>query len=167
MLTAEKLREILTYDARTGVFRWKLNRGGRGKEGVVAGSKWVVTSGRVYRQIGIDGRQYAAHRLAWLYMTGEWPVEQVDHIDGDGTNNGFYNLRQATNAENACNRQAQTNNTSGYKGVTWCKSTRKWKAQIKLGGRNKNLGRFESPQDAHSAYKAASEKLHGEFARAA
>jgi hypothetical protein len=92
------------------------------------------------------------------------PTEDVDHIDGDGLNNRRNNLRVATSAQNGRNRGAQRNNTSGYKGVGWDKSRQKWTAQIKVNGKQKHLGRFDTPEAAHKAYCEAADRLHGKFA---
>lgn len=92
---------------------------------------------------------------------------QVDHIDGNGLNNRRENMREATNAQNAHNSPIQRNNTSGFKGVSWHKRCAKWYARIKANGSCYRLGCFDTPEAAHAAYVAASEKLHGEFARAA
>jgi hypothetical protein len=92
---------------------------------------------------------------------------QVDHIDGNGLNNCRNNLRKATNAQNARNSCTPRNNTSGFKGVTWHKLSSKWCAKIEVNYVSKHLGLFDTPEAAHSAYVAASEKLHGEFGRVA
>jgi hypothetical protein len=91
----------------------------------------------------------------------------IDHINGDGLDNRWSNLRLATRAENIRNSRTKATNTSGFKGVSWHKRDRKWQAHIKINGRSKNLGLFEAPEDAHAAYVAAAQKYHGEFARAA
>jgi hypothetical protein len=92
------------------------------------------------------------------------PTEGVDHIDGDGLNNRRDNLRVATHAQNLRNRGKNKNNKSGYKGVYWHKATKKWKAQIKVNGKEKYLGLFDNPEDAHKAYCEAAKELHGKFA---
>jgi hypothetical protein len=92
---------------------------------------------------------------------------QIDHIDGDGLNNRKSNLRLATRSENARNRRINKNSTSGLKGAFWVESRKRWRAEIKADGKKINLGYFNTPEAAYAAYVAASEKLHGEFARAA
>jgi hypothetical protein len=92
---------------------------------------------------------------------------EIDHIDGDGLNNRRSNMRLSTHAENMRNRRIAKNNTSGFKGVAWDKNGAKWRAKIKVDGEQIHLGQFDTPEAAHAAYVAASEKLHGEFARAA
>jgi hypothetical protein len=154
-VTAERLRELLHYDPGTGVFVRVARVSGK-RLGVVAGS---MTS-KGYRQVGIDGGVYLAHRLAWLYMTGEWPAEEIDHRDGDPANNRFDNLRAATHAENQQNRAPPKNSTSGLIGATWQQRSRRWLAQIDAGGRQVYLGLFDTPEEAHAAYLAAKARLH-------
>lgn len=155
MLTQMRLKELLLYDPETGVFTWlsKPNRSIR--MGDVAG---CMASG--YRQIKIDGRLYRAHRLAWLYVHGKWPADQIDHINGVRDDNRIVNLREATQSQNQQNRTANANNTSGFPGVCWSKQKRKWRSQIKLASRNKYLGIFDTPVAAHAAYLAAKAELH-------
>ena len=102
--------------------------------------------------------------VAWLYMTGRWCRPEIDHRDGDATNNRWANLRRASRSQNAAKRGRPRNNSSGFKGVSLCESG-KWRAKIRKGGRCLYLGRFATPQEAHAAYAAAARKLFGEFAR--
>ena len=168
-ITADQLRAILDYDPETGEFRWretahKSKMWNTKYAGEIAGGK--ATSGRntTYLAIGIEGRRYYAHRLAWLYIHGEWPPAVIDHVDGDGSNNAIANLRLATNRENQANRGRQRNNATGYKGVHFETWTGKYKAKIQHSGKTYNLGRFETPEEAHEAYEAAASRLHGDFA---
>lgn len=161
-LTAERLREVLLYDPHTGLFTWRGRRGlganAANTEGAPAGS--IGTKG--YVAITVDGHPgYKAHRLAWLYMTGEWPTEQIDHRDTVRHNNAWDNLRLATLAQNAQNQQRPSkNNKSGYLGVTWDAKQCKWAATIYVNGRNKRLGRHKTAEAAHSAYMAAKMIYH-------
>src|SRR5437879_5605760 len=111
MLTAERLKELLTYDPETGEFRWKVAPNGRVRVGDIAG----CVSSRGYILIGIDGALYRAHRLAFLFMTGAFPEPQVDHSNRDKADNRWLKLREANNSQNNANKPAQSNNTSGYK----------------------------------------------------
>lgn len=117
-----------------------------------------------YRRVKFLDRHYSAHRLAWLFTFGEWPVICVDHIDGDRGNNAIRNLRLATNAENQRNRR---NAGRFLKGVTLSRSTGKFQAQIKVEGRVRYLGVFLTEELAHAAYLDAARKHFGEFARSA
>lgn len=92
-------------------------------------------------------------------------VKFVDHRDGDGLNCRRCNLRSANASQNACNRRHHHDNTSGFKGVSWSKQKRRWRATITLGGKQRNLGLFDAPEQAARAYDAAARRLHGEFAR--
>jgi hypothetical protein len=161
MLTAERLRELLHYDPETGVFTWIAKRPlSRAAIGSRAGG--VAAGG--YILIGIDRTRYYGHRLAWLYMTGAWPNDQVDHINLDRGDNQWRNLREATNAQNGANRGAQANNKSGLKRVTWNEECRKWASHIQVNGKAKYLGLFDCPAAAHFAYLVASELAFGEYA---
>jgi hypothetical protein len=130
------------------------------RAGNVAGSP--NTKG--YWDIGLGGRLYKAHRLAWLYAFGEWPPHQVDHRDGNRRNNAIANLRLATNQQNQANRGPQRNNTSGHKGVSWHRRERKWVAQMKVSGRKVNLGQYADFERACEAYRAGARRAQGEFA---
>lgn len=161
-VSAERLRAVLKYEPDTGNLVWLVTTHGRGgliPAGSIAG---LVSKGRRY--IGIDGRCYAAHRLAWFYMTGEWPVE-IDHKDCDPLNNRWSNLRLATRSQNNANMLRQKRNTSGYKGVDWDKSRQQWRSQISVNGKRIMIGRFNDITTAAAAYRAAAEQHFGEFAR--
>jgi hypothetical protein len=157
MITAERLRSLLSYNPETGIFTWRVRRGR-----ILAGTVTGGIGSHGYVEIRVDYRLYLAHRLAWLYMTGEWPKETIDHRDLDRTNNRWRNLREATFGQNNTNRRAR--GAQGLKGVT--KNRRAYVAQIQVAGRNRYLGSFATPEAAHAAYVAAS-SAHGEFARAA
>lgn len=162
-LTQARLKELLHYDPLTGTFTWLVSRGRLAKAGQVAGS----LNGDGYWQIKIDGVTYKAHRLAWLYMKGEWPPHEVDHWDTDRGNNRWANLRSATDEENRRNSGLPRNNTSGVRGVTWHKPSGKWVAQIGVGKaavrKTLNLGYFSEIGDAAAARRAAEIRLFGEF----
>lgn len=168
-LTREHIRELLSYDPETGQFTW-LRRPGSDRctntwntrfVGTVAGS----INDQGYRVICIDRSDYRAHRLAWLYVSGEWPPAEIDHINGDRADNRIANLRQASRAENMRNCRKRRDNTSGRKGVSWDNRDRKWYAKIKVNSKDTYLGVFDCPDEAAAAYEAAAERLHGQFAR--
>lgn len=154
ILTQARLRELLHYDLDTGIFTSRVKRG-RFRAGVTVGT--VDSTGRV--QIHLDHKKHFAHRLAWVYVTGHWPPNEIDHINGAPTDNRFFNLREATTKQNGENRGKQRNNTSGYKGVTWSNKSQKWQAQICHHGKRKQLGVFTDPKAAHAAYLAAANQL--------
>jgi hypothetical protein len=152
MITQARLKEVLHYDPDTGVFTWKVNKGNRARAGSEAGC--VHRAGRThYRQIMIDGTKYRAHRLAWMFVHGEFPKHHIDHIDGIGLNNPIRNLRDVTQRENIKNSRMPCTNTSGIVGVSFDRG--KWKVQIRTESGNKHIGRFTDIEDAVAARKAA------------
>lgn len=159
MLTPARLHELLKYNHETGTFTWAASRGPR-RKGSPAGN--IGKDGYVH--IMIDGRNYLGHRLAWLYVHGEWPAGLLDHADRDTTNNAIGNLRLADVGQNRSNSRLNRTNTSGFKGVSWHKRSRRWVAFISIGGRNKNLGYFDEPELAAIAYQRAARQHHGDFA---
>ena len=163
MLTAARLRELLTYDPVTGIFRWRETRCGRARAGAAAGS----ANGDGYWHIRIDGRLYKAHRLAWLYVHGEWPAGRLDHEDNEPAHNWIANLRPATMPQNRGNSKVRSDNLTGLKGVHKARGCESWVARITQEGRQKYLGSFRSPEEAHAAYAAAAVEVFGEYARTA
>ena len=153
-LTAERLREVLYYDSDTGKFT-RLKNGCSFRAGDVAGG---FRGG--YVQIGVDGTKYSAHRLAWLYIFGAHPKNEIDHVDGDGLNNRIANLREATHSENQQNKSVFKNNSSGFPGVSWHKRSKKWQAFIGYGKSRKFLGHYKDKELAYAAYVDAKARLH-------
>lgn len=144
MLTVERLREVLSYDAETGHF----SIGERPRR-----DGYVV--------VRIDGARYLAHRLAWLYVTGEWPSGLIDHIDRDRANNRITNLRDVSQSVNQQNIvSAKRNSRSGLLGAALCKQTGRWAARIRIHGVKVHLGRFDTAELAHAAYIAAKRQFH-------
>lgn len=158
-ITQARLKEVLRYSPIVGVFEWRV-AGRKIRPGGLAGA--VIGSG--YVRITIDRVLYPAHQLAWLYMTGEWPEEQIDHRDGDRSNNAFKNLRLATEAQNSWNSKKKKNNKSGVKGVFFCNTTKKWVATFEMNGKIAYRKFFPCMEEACTAIRAAREKLQGEFA---
>jgi hypothetical protein len=159
MLTQARLKELLTYDAATGVFTRNVARGNK-PAGAATG-----TQNNGYLSTRCDGRGYFNHRLAWLYVYGCLPDLQVDHINRDKKDNRICNLRLATASQNQHNARARTDSTTGIKGVTWTKSG-KLKAQICVRGERTILGYYPTLVEAAAAYASAADRLHGDFARA-
>lgn len=158
-LTQARLKELLVYDPETGEFHWIKRR-----KGVVIDGFCGRISIHGYREIGVDYALHRAHRLAYLYMTGEWPALDIDHINRDRSDNRWANLRLATPTENSGNQDLRTNNRTGLKGVYWDKSRNKWHAQIRIDGRKTNLGRFDTAAEAAAAHDKAALRAFGEFA---
>jgi hypothetical protein len=125
--------------------------------GNVAGGK----NNRGYIFIGLDGRNYLAHRLAWLYVTGKWPNDLLDHIDGNRINNRIANLREATHMENFQNtRNPYKNNATGMQGVSYHKASGKYAAQLQTKHKQRHLGLYLTPEEAFAAYVEAKRKQH-------
>ena len=144
MLTHERLKELLTYDPRTGVFTWNITIS-RCKQGRIAGTR----DKDGYTIIKIDRKCHKAHRLAYFYMTREWPRGIMDHINRNRSDNRWVNLRPVTEPLNLINKSEFKNNTSGVKGVHWDKSKGKWVA--KIGNHHKAC--FDTFEDAVKARK--------------
>jgi HNH endonuclease len=164
MLTAARLRELLHYDPETGVF----TRLERSTNSVSVGDAAGGLDDHGYIRIRVDGKKYRAHRLAWLYMTGEWPRSQIDHRNLKRSDNRWRNLRSATNGQNRSNARLNRNSTTGLKGVYRdhrC-SRKLWEARISADGRTIRLGGFFTREEAHQARQRVAKNLHGEFARA-
>jgi hypothetical protein len=135
VIEIDRLKQLVSYDADTGLFRWLVHRGTRGRSGNVAGN----LNNKGYWRIPLDGRLYAAHRLAWFYVFGEWPKQNIDHINGIKTDSRIANLRDVSVSVNAQNqRRPMRHNKSGLLGV--CQQDGWWVAQIKAAGNIRKLG---------------------------
>lgn len=149
-LTQVELKKLLSYDASTGLFTWKLRRQGV-RQGSLAGYK--NNSG--YVRISLHGRFYLAHRLAWLYVHGYVPKGEIDHINRIRDDNRIENLREASRTLNALNTGEYKNNSSGSKGVYFNKSANKWQAQIMVSGKRVYLGLYDDVRRADIAFRIA------------
>lgn len=154
-LTAERLRECLTYNPETGLFHWK-----EARRGLYVGDQAGCLAKHGYIFIRIDDRLYTGHRLAWLYVTGEWPKKNIDHINRVRSDNRFCNLREANQTENNQNMAVRSDNTSGHTGVYWCKTSLKWYSRIRVNGKKVSLGYFHSKEEAIAARDEAKLKHH-------
>ena len=159
-LTAKDVRRVLHYDPATGVFIWRVKTAKKVVVGAQAGGLNVAG----YVVISVLGQTEYAHRLAWLYMTGERP-DIIDHADGNRSNNRWSNLRSASMSQNILNAKIAKNNTSGHKGVSWHKAAGKWSATVWIDGVQKYLGLYETVEDAGAAYEEAVKLRHPEFLR--
>lgn len=177
-ITQELLRELLDYSPETGVFIWR-HRDRRWFKNDHQFCRWnTLYSGRVagskrknhrvtYRCIAIFDYQYFAHRLAWVYVYGKWPENQIDHINGNGLDNSMKNLRDVTSGENSRNARLRADNTTGVAGVSWHKRLNKYQAKININGERVHIGTFDSFEDAVEARCSAQRgygyhKNHGE-----
>lgn len=162
-ISHDYLLSLLEYNRYSGVFTWKVQRnsyGGYVRIGALAGT--LDISG--YRIIIIDGLAYPAHRLAWYYVTKQWPHKQIDHRNMHPDENWFDNLREATMTQQRANQRVRADSLSGVKGVQLKKSG-KWAARIRISGKSLHLGTFNNIEDAHAAYATKAKVLFGEFAR--
>lgn len=163
-LTAAEVRERFSYEPDTGTFRHispSAKHRGSKPIGSIAGCISRKNGG--YWVLWINGRWYRAHRIAWLYMTGEWPIGILDHADCNRTNNKWANIRIASRSENSANSPQRKPNSSGYKGVF--KVNNRFRAIIGVNRKIIHLGTYDNSQDAYKAYVAAAHKYFGEFAR--
>lgn len=160
MLTHDRLTELLDYNKDTGFFTWKLHRY-RYAAGTKAGS---CNKGRIY--IELDSQCYTAARLAFFYVTKEWPKGQIDHINCVKDDNRWCNLRDCTQSQNQANRPARKNKKVPLKGVVLRKKLPKpYLAQICANGKTTHLGCYSTAEEAHKAYCRAAQELHGKFWR--
>lgn len=162
-LTQKRLKELLHYDPKTGEWTRISIR-----KGYFIGTKTGRLMAAGYIRVGVDMERYLSHRLAWLYMTGRWPKEQIDHINGNRADNRWINLREATNSQNQFNRKNQKPNKNGMEGVLKSKDHKRHKpysARIMIRGKSKYLGRFATATEAHVAYKTAALFFHGPHSR--
>ena len=174
------LREALAYDRDSGAFAWKerpIHHFSNDNRWSAAQNqkRWNVRyAGRPcfltlnpngYLYGCVDGQRLLSHRAAWAIVMGEWPIDTVDHINGNRSDNRWSNLRSATRAEQSRNCAASKSGTSPYLGVSWRTDRKKWRAVIKRDGRQTFLGSFDSEIEAAKAYDEAAKKAHGVFAR--
>lgn len=153
-ISQSDLKSVLSYDPDTGIFRWLDRLSIRISINKIAGSN----NGNGYIRLRIRGVQYHAHRLAFLYMTGSFPPEEVDHVDGDRSNNRWSNLRSVSHRDNCKNQRPRKKAILAPVGVHWDRARGKWMSSIRMNGKNKHLGRFDDISDAIEARKAAEQK---------
>ena len=158
MITQARLKELLHYNPETGVFTNLKKRGVRGSIGDVVGG---VHYG--YYRIRIDSVNYNSHKLAWLYVYGEFPSSNIDHINRIKTDNRLCNLRLATKQQNNWNVGLRKDNTSGYKGVTFCKKTKKWIAKMAINKKSVTLAYFALKDDAKLYYDWVAQMVQGDY----
>lgn len=161
-LTAELLRQLIDYDPETGVITWR-PRKEKSRHDRMWNTRFAfkvagTTDTNGYLCVSFRCVKHRAHRLAWLYVHGRWPADQLDHINRDRADNRLANLRECTGAENHQNRGVRAK--SGVQGVRWHKQGQKWQARIRINGREVYLGLHETVEAASQAYQEAKGKYH-------
>ncbi len=155
LITQERLKNLLNYNPDTGVFTRRIKFRHLSAESIVG---CVGTGG--YLQCSLDSRMYKLHRLAWLYVYGKWPADQIDHINHIPTDNRICNLREVSCAENHHNRARRTKSSSGYLGVNWHKRDKCWQAHIEINGKRHHLGYYANLDEAIAVRKYAELTYH-------
>ena len=162
--SSSRVRELLHYDPESGAFIWKAKSSPIANNTRVGGpAGHVGPTG--YLEIGLDNVLHKAHRLAWLYMTGEWPIDEIDHINTDRADNRWCNLREANRAQNQRNASRRIDNKTGFKGVGKRNNANTYIARIRINGEQVYLGSRSTAEAAHALYAAAAGQHFGEFAR--
>jgi hypothetical protein len=149
LLTQKRLKELLDYNHSTGIFTWKVRRNQYAVKGAAAGT----LNKNNYIQITIDGQIHYAHRLVFLFLEGHLPEGIVDHLDGNPSNNCIENLRVCSDRDNASNKQRHREGS--LVGAYWSKTRNKFVSQIKIQGKSRHLGQFDTAIEAHTAYLKA------------
>lgn len=162
-VSQERLKELFSHNEQLGCFVRLTSHSGYSAGSLAFGT--VTRCG--HRRIVVDGVGYFAHNLFWFYKTGRWPEPMVDHEDGDGLNNTWGNLREATQSQNNANMRKREGTSSRFKGVSYDASRKRWSASLKWQGRTIFIGRFAREEDAGAAYMVKAREVFGEFARAA
>lgn len=156
-LTHARLHEALEYDASTGVFTWRVPTSKKFKPGDVAGTE--MDTG--YCVIVLDGKRHRAHRLAWFYVNGVWPSNDIDHIDRNRLSNAIHNLRDVSRSVNLQNiAVARSDSTSGLKGAIFHRASGRWHARVMVDGKTHSFGYHDTPEAAHAVYLRQKKRLH-------
>jgi hypothetical protein len=156
MLTQERLKELLHYDPETGIFTWLV----RPCNSIQIGNRAGRSDRKGYIRIVYKNKPYLAHWLAWFFVYNKWPNNEIDHINGDPSDNRISNLRDVTRKQNMENKKIYKNNKSGYPGVSWHSRDEKWQARIGHYGKRKSLGTFDNLEDAIAARIQAENKTY-------
>ena len=159
MITQDEIKSVLNYNPDTGDLVWSDCLYNQIRKGKIAGNPTKLG----YRDVMYKGKTYKAHRLIWLYVYGEFPDLQIDHIDCNGLNNRLSNLRLCTQFQNKLNSAKPKTNTSGYKGVCWQKRLQKWQTRCVANGKRIHLGYFTDKEEANKVYQEFAKLNHGEF----
>jgi hypothetical protein len=162
LISQEYLKSIFKYEPETGNLVRIKYLSPNAKVGNIAGCLCKKTG---YIIVSVKDKTYPLHRIVWMYLYGKFPKEQIDHINCNRSDNRLINLREATNQENQRNKKLRSDNKSGYIGVSWFNRDSKWKADIRIDGKTKHLGYYDTPEEASDAYKKVAKICFGEFYR--
>jgi hypothetical protein len=165
MITHEIACALFDYDPETGLLTWKFSSAQIKQGSEVGTNSSTPKSCTKYRAVRLFGLNYKIHRIIWLMQTGEYPKGDIDHIDGNGLNNKWENLRDVTHSQNLMNAAVRSDSTTGYKGVSYDKARERWYAYINIDGKRKMLGRHRTLQEAVTARSNAEKELFGEYSR--
>lgn len=161
-LSRVRLCKLLHYNPQTGEFTWRISTSNRAPVGARAGCYGEKGRNSRYVLLGIDGNLFLAHRVAWFYMTGGWPDEDVDHKDGNGWNNAWQNLREATHTQNMRNAKLRADNKTGVKGIVFYAGRGK---PYRVWLDHKYIGCYATLEEAEAARERVASVSHGEFYR--
>ena len=157
-LTQARLWELLEYIPQTGEFFWRVSHGTKKKD---SRAGYMKKSDGYYR-VTVDRKTYLLHRLAWLYCYGSWPIDQIDHRNGNRDDNRISNLRMADHTTNQHNAHRRRDNKSGKSGVCWVRAQQRWRAYIRVNRKYRHLGLFVRIQDAIAA-RLQAEQIYQSF----
>ena len=159
MITQEELQRVLFYNPETGIFINKLKR-----PPCLVGKILGTKDPKGYIRIGIHKKTYTGHKLAWLYVYGNLPINQIDHINGIKDDNRIQNLRDVSPQWNSQNQhKAPKNSKTGALGVSWSSQKNKFRSSIVINGKQKHIGFFDAVEDAANAYIIAKKELHAGY----
>jgi len=157
-VTQRDVKDTFEYDPDTGVCTWKIYRL-KAAPGEPIDERYVYKDG--YIVISLKNKAHMLHRLIWLWMTGDWPKNQIDHLNGDKLDNRWENLKDVTQHQNLCNKGAYKKESPEPTGVRK-EGKNTWSAILTVQGTQMNLGRFDDPEKAHNAYLQAKLLFHGQ-----
>lgn len=157
-IDVEYLRENLRYNPKTGVWTWIKPR-----PKIRVGQRAGTVSPRGYRVVWFEGMGRRSGRLAWFYMTGKWPQQEIDHVNRRVDDDRWINLRESNRTGNNQNQKRRSDNTTGFTGVHWCNTWNKYVAQISVNGKRTKLGSYSTAVEARNAYITAARVHFGKF----
>lgn len=158
-LEVDLIKEYLAYNPDNGHFTWSKSNNKK----IKVGSRADINSNHGYKRIQVCGKRYLAHRLAFVFMLGRFPINLVDHINLETNDNRWVNLREANYLQNQFNRGIRRSNTSGKRNVWWSPQHKKWRTGIYINGKRKHIGCFTTVEEASNAYETLAKQVQGDF----